>query len=121
MGYRIYEIYVMDADGSNLQNLGYGLSPVWSPNGNYIVFVCGHYPNWAVCKMNANGTHRHRVNLALDGTWSKDHTRSPDGRYITFSSCRDGNCEIYVMNADGTDQRNLTQHPAMDSNPAWSP
>jgi Tol biopolymer transport system component len=29
--------------------------------------------------------------------------------------------EIYVMNADGTDQKNLTDHPARDWAPSWSP
>jgi TolB protein len=42
-------------------------------------------------------------------------------RLIAFTSTRDGNSEIYMMNADGSDQRNLTQHPAWDSDPAWSP
>ena len=40
---------------------------------------------------------------------------------IVFMSKRDGNAEIYVMNTDGSDQVNLTQHPAADYNPAWSP
>jgi WD40 repeat protein len=40
---------------------------------------------------------------------------------IAFVSDRDGNKEIYVMNADGTNQRNLTNHPAADWGPAWSP
>jgi len=29
--------------------------------------------------------------------------------------------EIYVMNADGTDPVNLTNNPAFDTDPAWSP
>lgn len=40
---------------------------------------------------------------------------------IVFESNRDGNSEIYVMNADGTAQTNLTNNPAVDSKPAWSP
>ncbi len=40
---------------------------------------------------------------------------------IAFVSTRDGNAEIYVMNADGSDQRNLTNSPAADMAPAWSP
>ena len=39
---------------------------------------------------------------------------------IVFSSTRDGNAEIYVMNADGSEQRNLTNHPAEDTAPAFS-
>jgi Tol biopolymer transport system component len=40
---------------------------------------------------------------------------------IAFTSNRDGNYEIYVMNADGSEQTNLTNHPAGDANPCWSP
>jgi TolB protein len=45
---------------------------------------------------------------------------SPRGK-IAFVSFRDGNQEIYVMNADGSDERNLTNHPADDFDPDWSP
>ena len=40
---------------------------------------------------------------------------------IVFTSFRDGNYEIYVMDADGGNQENLTNHPAYDSQPDWSP
>jgi len=40
---------------------------------------------------------------------------------IAFTSDRDGNAEIYVMNADGSEQENLTNNPAGDASPAWSP
>ncbi len=40
---------------------------------------------------------------------------------IAFESFRDGNFEIYVMNADGSNQTNLTNNPADDFSPAWSP
>jgi len=40
---------------------------------------------------------------------------------IAFLSDRDGNNEIYVMNADGSEQTNLTNNPASDYSPSWSP
>ena len=40
---------------------------------------------------------------------------------IVFASYRDGNHEIYVMNADGSNQTNLTDNPAYDGYPFWSP
>jgi Tol biopolymer transport system component len=40
---------------------------------------------------------------------------------IAFESDRDGNAEIYVMDADGTELERLTDDPAGDAQPAWSP
>jgi TolB protein len=40
---------------------------------------------------------------------------------IIFLSNRDGNEEIYAINSDGTNLRNLTQSPARDINPFYSP
>jgi TolB protein len=46
---------------------------------------------------------------------------SSDGAQIAFVSDRDGNQEIYLMNADGTNPVNLTNNPANDWHPVWSP
>jgi WD40-like Beta Propeller Repeat len=40
---------------------------------------------------------------------------------IAFTSNRDGNEEIYSAAGDGSNQRDLTQNPAADHEPAWSP
>ena len=40
---------------------------------------------------------------------------------IAFTSTRDGNSEIYVMDSDGGNQVRLTDDPARDYQPAWSP
>ena len=52
--------------------------------------------------------------------WLKNTPASNTGR-IVFTSLRDGNAEIYVMDADGRNQENLTNHPADDRAPDWSP
>ena len=41
--------------------------------------------------------------------------------YITFVSNREGSWDIYMMDIDGKDLRNLTNHPADEIDPAWSP
>ena len=43
------------------------------------------------------------------------------GAMIAFTSTRDGNEEIYVMDGDGNNQVRLTDNPAEDYDPAWSP
>src|SRR5689334_1156339 len=40
---------------------------------------------------------------------------------IAFVSNRDGNDEIYIMNGDGSGLTNLTNNPAGDGAPVWSP
>ena len=40
---------------------------------------------------------------------------------ITFQTNRDGNIEVYVMNGDGSGLTDLTDNPAGDDMPMWSP
>ena len=40
---------------------------------------------------------------------------------IAFVSDREGNSEIFLMCSDGTAQINISNHPALDTNPLWSP
>ena len=40
---------------------------------------------------------------------------------IAFVSDRDGNQEIYVMQPDGSGLTRITDNPALDTEPAWSP
>ena len=40
---------------------------------------------------------------------------------IAFQSEREGKADIYVMNADGSEQKRLTNNPAHDLGPTWSP
>ncbi len=40
---------------------------------------------------------------------------------LLFVSDRDGNNEIYAANADGSGAVNITNNPASDTNPVWSP
>ncbi len=70
--------------------------------------------------MNSDGTHLKP--LADKGT-PMHPTWSPDGMKIAFQggSRVDGNFDIMVVNADGTNLVNLTNHPAADYRPAWSP
>jgi len=52
----------------------------------------------------------------------KPPASAPAGPMIAFTSNRDGNQEIYTMNAaDGSGQENLTNNPARDFAPAYSP
>ena len=60
------------------------------------------------------------VCLASGGMWLRNGLAFNTGQ-IVFTSRRDGNSEIYVMDTDGGNQENLTNHPAYDAQPDWSP
>src|SRR5205809_8140657 len=61
------------------------------------------------------------VALACSGSDSTGPSAAPPLGTIAFVSARDGNQEIYVMNADGSGVSRLTNTPAPDIGPAWSP
>jgi Tol biopolymer transport system component len=59
--------------------------------------------------------------LLLGASGSAQTSGSPAAGKIAFVSSRDGNPEIYTINTDGTDLTRLTNDPAIDEEPAWSP
>jgi Tol biopolymer transport system component len=140
------EIYRMNADGTNEQQLTDTPSvssdeqPSISPDGTKIAFASSqHYSQFGdpdgdqldIYVMNADGTGE-PTRLTFDSgtknptpnllSESQDPAWSPDGTRIAYESTRSGNSEIWVMNSDGTGEPvNVSQHESWDSDPAWSP
>jgi TolB protein len=125
----ISEIYLMNSDGTNLINLTQSperneRAPAWSPDSKQIVFQS----QGDIWVMDADGGNSHSLTND-DATRDMYPDWSPDGLQIVFTSDRNrawefearDNWEIYVMEADGTNLINLTNHPARDRSPAWSP
>ena len=132
------DIYVMNPDGSNPINLTQSPeakegAPSWSPDGKQIT-----YKSWGIFNangffqsdiwvMDADGANQRNLTNHIANDWNP--AWSPDGMQIVFSSDRDkawefdawDNRDVHVMNADGTNIINLTNHPAADTYPAWSP
>ena len=117
-----WEIYVMDADGSDVErltsNTAWDYYIAWSP-GTRIAFSSYRDGSGEIYAMDADGSDVER--LTNHGAPDIEPAWSPDGTRIAFSSLRDGNYEIYAMDADGSDMERLTNHGAPDIEPAWSP
>lgn len=122
-----FDVYVMNADGSNVQQLtrtpDTEYQPHWSPDGKQIAFLsipAGAGQRHDIHVMNADGTNR----TALTETPAAEESSiawSPDSRKIAFASNRDGNMEVYALTIASRDLRRLTNDAGGDNIPAFTP
>lgn len=119
-------IYTMNIDGTGMKKITDPecSEPAWSPDGMRIVYVKEHGAlfNNDLYIINANGSGERRL-TALG--WVGSPTWSHSGQKIAFAGTEgnpfSGDLDIYVMNADGSKLKRLTNHPARDRLPQWSP
>jgi Tol biopolymer transport system component len=105
-----FDIWVMNADGSNMVKLNNkisAVSPAWSPDGSKIAFGLGPVNKIDIWVMNADGSNKINLTNKLGDYWGP--AWSPDGSKIAFVSQQNENkINFFVMNADGSNKINLT-------------
>lgn len=119
-----YQIYVMNADGSNRRQVTQGEHPSWSPDGKKLAFT----------KWGGPGTNTFQIyTVYIDGTDLREVTDknllkasqpawSPDGSRIAFvaTPALGGVQQIYVIGPDGSSLHALTQTKDNSFHPNWS-
>jgi Tol biopolymer transport system component len=115
------DLYVMNADGSNITQVSGDPSrefdPIWSPDGSTIAFVradigsnCCTTAIWAI---GTDGSDPHAVARTADGS-NFAPSWSPDGTQLTYLSLRGEEWWVYVRDAGGTNERVLAGMPFAD-------
>ncbi len=122
----IWQIFIMQADGSNVRQLTYGPYidieyPVWSPDGRQLAFSL----DFELMIINSDGSNLRQITDLPEGS-PKQLAWSPDGSTISFVSeirAADGQPweQIFVIRPDGSGLKQLTDGPAYHRFPSWSP
>ena len=118
-----YQIYIMNADGSDTRKLtndqSHSVTPKCDPNGKKIAFRSS-MGNFYI--MDIDGKNKEQLaeykNASIDNfIWS------PDGTKFAFTLKQDGVWHLYVMDADGKNKKQLTKHTdkAFIESFSWSP
>lgn len=95
-------IFVMNIDGTNLNDLGIGNRPRWSFDSSKIIYMIaeddGHdYTSSDIYIINADGTQKRNLTNTSD-LMEMNPCFAPDGKSIVFDLVNDGS--IYLMNIE---------------------
>ena len=110
-------IYTMNTDGTNIKEIGEGLSPDWSPDGQRIVcWARKNNEEGDIYTMETNGDKIKKITEGQFGSALYSLRWSPDSKQILF--CDDKN--IYVIDSNG-DNLNILLRDANSMSCCWSP
>lgn len=116
-------IWKTNRDGSEPHQIfgppqGEGWYPVWSPDGDQIMFLSGDYENPQIFVMEENGLNYRKI-TDFEGIFGRSDW-SPDGNRITFSMGNPGVREIYLLDLDNNELIQLTEG-GNNVSPSFSP
>ena len=117
------EIYICDYDGTNFKRLTYNrglsLDPVWSPNGNSVVY--SYIGNAYTVLMEHHVASGQSRQLAKFRGLNAGGAISPNGTHVALVLSKDNQVDLYVRPLNGGTLRRLTRDKAVEASPCWSP
>lgn len=110
------DVWKMHGDGSGkVKVVSKGSNPQWIPKTkDTIAFIRGS----AIYTVDYQGKTKPKQ---IVGQAGENFSWSPDRQWIVYESQKDGNWNLYRVKADGTGDQQLTDSPALDRWPKWSP
>ncbi len=115
------DLYVCNADGSNLKQLTKTKedesSPCWAPDGQSICFCSRTGGAPALYTISSDGSNMKRLKVVGAGSSLTEPDWSPDGRWIAFTVLRPRTFELYMVPATGGEAIRLAE----GSDPSWAP
>jgi TolB protein len=142
-GSKADQIYVMDADGSNVRRISSGegrtTCSYFTKDGRRVIYASTHlggaepppppdmsqgyvwavYPTYDIFSVRLDGSGLRR--LTDTPGYDAEGTISPDGKRIVFTSMRDGDLDLYSMDLDGKNVQRLTRELGYDGGAFFSP
>jgi TolB protein len=122
-------IHVMNPDGSGDRTLTSSdskvIHPTWSPDSRRILYCTDD--DLAPPRKNDSDIYMidiatRRITQLITGGVNTYPVLSPDGRHIAFRRMiGEMNSEVFIADSDGRNAHNITNHPAFDGWPDWSP
>jgi TolB protein len=122
-------IYIMNPDGTAARPVSppgtHAIHPEWSRDSSKLIYCTDddlQLPRKNDSDIDIADLATGKITTVLTGGVNTYPDWSPDMKYIVFRRMRgEMNSEVFIANADGSNARNLTNHPAFDGWPAWSP
>ena len=120
-----FQLIIADADGENprviLESERPIMSPAWSADGRWIAYVSFENRLAAVYVQRLSFSGERQLVSARAGV-NGAPAFSPDGKRLALTlSGSGGNLDIWLLDLGTQQLRRMTDDPAVDTEPAWSP